>query len=162
MDYFRDFLPSNAILPKPDPINRAHGELQPGDNLFSATRAFRLSFQMDGNLVLYLIDDATLPDDLTKATYSTSIWDAKVSGKGGVRCVMQTDGNSVIYDATNRPLWNSGTENHPGAFLRMQDDGNIVWHIPNGDVVGTTSTDAGPYGPGGEFFGGVADTQVTS
>jgi len=39
---------------------------------------------------------------------------------------MQTDGNFVLYDAQNRPLWASGTNGQAGAYLAIQDDGNLV------------------------------------
>jgi len=39
---------------------------------------------------------------------------------------MQTDGNLVLYDTAGQAHWNSGTEGNPGAFLNVQDDGNLV------------------------------------
>ena len=39
---------------------------------------------------------------------------------------MQTDGNLVLYDTSNQARWASGTSNNPGAYLKMQDDGNVV------------------------------------
>ena len=40
---------------------------------------------------------------------------------------MQSDGNLVIYDATrSTALWASHTAGHPGAFLAVQEDGNVV------------------------------------
>lgn len=42
------------------------------------------------------------------------------------RLVMQTDGNAVIYNSVNRPLWSSGTYGYPHASLEMQRDGNLV------------------------------------
>lgn len=39
--------------------------------------------------------------------------------------IMQGDGNFVIYRGTT-PLWWTGTQGNPGAFLAMQTDGNLV------------------------------------
>ncbi|MFK0203227.1 hypothetical protein [Streptomyces lavendulae] len=40
-----------------------------------------------------------------------------------VRLVMQSDGNLVVRDSANNPLWASGTY---GYFPALQDDGNMV------------------------------------
>jgi pseudomonalisin len=168
--------------------------------LFSATRSFKLIFQADGNLVLYVIDDASLPVDITQGQYSRAVWATGTNGMGAVRCVMQADGNLVLYTGTikapplptvppsqarppgnglgsnsnyfmggSKPLlgfevniiveeeikpvsvaaepgtavWASGTDGHPGAFLRCQDDGNLVIIGPNGAVIASSNTYAG-------------------
>lgn len=38
---------------------------------------------------------------------------------------MQADGNLVVYQG-NTPLWSSRTSGHPGAYLVVQTDGNVV------------------------------------
>jgi GH25 family lysozyme M1 (1,4-beta-N-acetylmuramidase) len=40
--------------------------------------------------------------------------------------VLQSDGNLVVYSAGNQALWWSGTSNHPGATVTLQDDANLV------------------------------------
>ncbi len=44
---------------------------------------------------------------------------------------MQTDGNFVIYDGSNRPRWMSGTAN-ANTKLVLQVDGNLVVYAPDG------------------------------
>jgi hypothetical protein len=146
MIYFEDFVASSANLPNPDPLQRAQNQLNPGDILFSATSAFQLILQTDGNLVLYVIDDTSLPGNLTltNATYTKAIWASGTDGKGAVRCNMQTDGNLVLYNNSSKALWNSQTEGHPGAFLRCQSDGNLVILGSNGAVLWNSNTYAGP------------------
>jgi hypothetical protein len=39
---------------------------------------------------------------------------------------MQDDGNLVLYDTSNQARWESGTSGNPGAYLVMQNDGNVV------------------------------------
>jgi len=57
----------------------------------------RLTFQGDGNLVLY--------------SGVNTVWDSKTSGKTNVFLVMQNDGNLVLYDKkTLVPYWNSKTK----------------------------------------------------
>jgi hypothetical protein len=104
-------------------------QLNPGDILFSATRAFQLIFQTDGNLVLYVIDDATLPQDITQGQYTKALWQTATNGHGAVQCIMQADGNLVVYQGNGNAIWNSKTSGNPGAFLRCQDDGNLVLYL---------------------------------
>jgi hypothetical protein len=45
---------------------------------------------------------------------------------------MQTDGNAVLYAPGAVPLWNSQTQGHRGATLRVQDDCNVVVYGADG------------------------------
>ncbi|MFJ5116709.1 RHS repeat-associated core domain-containing protein [Kitasatospora sp. NPDC088548] len=48
-----------------------------------------------------------------------------------VQLSMQTDGNLVLTSLrTGLALWSSSTQNHPGAWATMQDDGNFVVYDP--------------------------------
>jgi hypothetical protein len=136
VEYFRDFA---ANVPQPDPRRRASNQLNTGDVLFSATRAFQLRMQADGNLVLYVIDDSTLPQDITQGQYKKSIWASETPGSGAVRCNMQADGNLVLYTQNGAPVWASNTSGHPGAFLRCQDDGNLVIYGPDGTALAASN-----------------------
>ena len=50
---------------------------------------------------------------------------ALYAGNGSFMAVMQGDGNFVVY-GQGGPIWSTGTFNHPGAFLALQSDGNVV------------------------------------
>jgi len=52
---------------------------------------------------------------------------------------MQGDGNLVVYASTG-PVWSSGTDRHPGAFLVVQDDGNTVIYSAGGSPLWATNT----------------------
>lgn len=53
---------------------------------------------------------------------------------------MQGDGNLVIYDKADNPIWASGTPRHYDAHLIVQNDGNVV--ICNGrKPIWATGTD---------------------
>ncbi|WP_066389242.1 patatin-like phospholipase family protein [Neobacillus mesonae] len=65
------------------------------------------------------------------------IWASGTVGKMKV-CIMQTDGNLVIYDTLNQPRWSSNTWQHPGSRLVVQDDGNVVIYRPDGKPVWAT------------------------
>jgi hypothetical protein len=121
VEYFRDLV--------------APQQLNAGDILFSATRAFQLVMQPDGNLVEYNIYDATLPQDITQGQYINAVWASNTKGLWAVRCAMQTDGNLVLYAANGYAIWASNTSGNPGAFLRCQDDGNLVIYGTDGSAI---------------------------
>lgn len=50
---------------------------------------------------------------------------------GSYRVIMQTDGNLVIYNKANTPVWSSQTY-LPGGYLSVQGDGNLVISNANG------------------------------
>ena len=45
---------------------------------------------------------------------------------------MQEDGNLVLYDVGGTALWHTSTHGSPGAYLAVQDDGNVV--VYRGDI----------------------------
>jgi hypothetical protein len=114
-----------------------------GDSLFSPMGGFRLHMQQDGNLVLSAIDDERLPEDLrailshapeTMDLYSAEIWSTGTNvpkdGAGvGSYCVMGEDGEFIVYDVDGKPCFRTNTAGHAGAFLRLQDDGNVVLYV---------------------------------
>ena len=125
--------------------------LQPGQSLQSNNRLHTLTMQSDGNVVLY-------------NQHSQPIWATNTDGLITPRdFIMQTDGNLVLYDKTGSPKWASNTSNNPGAFLNIQDDGNLVvyrsgaqtetadnalWAAGSNDIQGTggQSTPSAPSG----------------
>ena len=89
--------------------------LQPGQTLQSDNGVYTLTMQSDGNVVL-------------RNNASTPLWR---TGTGGGQFdprdfIMQTDGNLVLYDTSGQPRWESKTQGNPGAFLNVQNDGNLV------------------------------------
>ncbi len=119
-----------------------------GDSLFSPLGGFRLHMRQDGNLVLYVIDDERLPEDLhavqahakeTMDLYAAEIWSTGTNvpkdGAGvGSYCVMQEDGEFIVYDVDGKPCYRTNTPGHEGAFLRCQDDGNVVLYVRDPDL----------------------------
>ena len=47
---------------------------------------------------------------------------------------MQTDGNFVVYH-NGTPLWHAGTYNNPGAYLALQNDGNLKIYTTRGTPI---------------------------
>jgi RNA polymerase sigma factor (sigma-70 family) len=144
------------------PVNRSRdlrpGErLDRGDSLFSSLAGFRLLMRADGNLVLSVInEDAAAARDVIEilahcpralGLYTTPLWstgtDRPGTGAGaGAHCVMQEDGNFVVYDEAMKPRFSTGTAGHPGAFLRLQNDGNLVVYAPDRTALWASQTHA--------------------
>jgi hypothetical protein len=82
-----------------------------GHEIKSPDGQYRLTYQADGNLVLY--------------RGTTALWATmKFSAPG--RATMQSDGNFVVYDNAGRAVWASGTQGHAGAWLSIQNDGTLA------------------------------------
>lgn len=63
----------------------------------------------------------------TTANPIKAIWASNTQGMGGVKLCMQTDGNLVLYTASNSPIWNTATF-FAGATVELQYDGQLaVW-----------------------------------
>jgi hypothetical protein len=89
-------------------------QLLVGGAIRSPDNRYVLVMQGDGNLVLY------------KLPTSTAIWSSNTYDSGGVKAVLQYDGNFVVYTVNNSPRWDSRTFGRPSNFLQLQDDGNLV------------------------------------
>ncbi|WP_310964130.1 hypothetical protein [Nocardioides terrisoli] len=94
----------------------------------SASGAYRLIQQGDGNLVVYKGSDA--------------VWSARTNGAGRWS-VMQRDGNFVVYAGPTTAataVWSSSTQGAAGSRLVMQDDGNLVVYSAGGVAMWSAGT----------------------
>ncbi len=46
---------------------------------------------------------------------------------------MQSDGDLVLFDSSGNSMMHTNTAGHPGAYLDMQDDGNLVIYVGSPD-----------------------------
>jgi hypothetical protein len=107
----------------------ANGQrLLPGEVRRSRNGLYSLAFQNDGNLVL------------TNLNNNFVIWASGTNNKNASNCMMQSDGNLVIYSASGQTLWSSSTSGSNGAYLLLQDDGNVVIYKPDGNGAWCTRT----------------------
>ena len=104
------------------------GVLGTDQTMPSCDGRFRLTMQLDGNLVLY--------------QGSTPIWASNTYGSGGGnRAVMQQDGNFVVYTSDGRAVWASSSSfGYNGATLSVQNDGNMVIYSTGGAPVWHSNT----------------------
>ena len=101
-----------AVSDSEQTVVPANSGLSRGQGWSSPDGSTALYQQNDGHVVLY--------------HNGVAIWTAVGTYGIGTTFVMQGDGNLVAYDAAVRPLWNSKTNGHPGAYLAIQNSGNIV------------------------------------
>jgi hypothetical protein len=94
------------------------------------------------------------PDDTPNATFdgfpaglragqADALHELRAS-TGQYRFVMQDDGNLVLYLASGRALWSSGTAGHPGSRAVMQGDGNLVVYSPSDEALWNSQTAGHP------------------
>jgi|GEM_PF-3772245 len=84
----------------------------PGDDVIRSFdrdgNTYSLILQGDGNVVFYQ----------TNVQPWRAQWSTGTAGRGGNMLIMQADGNLVLYNRTrNTPVWSSGTNGNPGAYL---------------------------------------------
>eukprot|EP01015_Nassula_variabilis_P032726 TRINITY_DN76_c0_g1_i5.p1 TRINITY_DN76_c0_g1~~TRINITY_DN76_c0_g1_i5.p1 ORF type:complete len:335 (+),score=89.57 TRINITY_DN76_c0_g1_i5:66-1070(+) len=115
----------------PDTLKKG-SSLNAGEYLQSTNGGYYAVLQTDGNFVLY-ISSAFAPYN---ALFNTKTHD---QGKQPHRLTLQNDGNLVLYDIDNKPLWASNTFN--GHRLTIQDDGNLVLYAEDGQVAWASNTD---------------------
>ena len=102
--------------------------LLPGEVITSADDRFTLTYQWDGNLVLWWNETGYM------------LWSSGTAGSTPGRLDMQLDGNLVIYNESGAPVWHSGTVNYPGSRLLVQKDGNMVIYDPSDLVLWASNT----------------------
>ncbi|MEK2491145.1 hypothetical protein WN990_16445 [Kitasatospora purpeofusca] len=93
-------------------VVRATAGLNRGESWSSPDGSTVLFQQYDGHVVLY--------------KNGVAIWTAVGTYGLGSYFYVQADGNLTAYDAAWRPLWESRTAGHPGAYLAVQNGGNLV------------------------------------
>ncbi len=92
-------------------------QLVPNQYIESADARFAMLLSSDGNIILYGGRD---------------IWSSGAH-PGATRLSMQTDGNLVLYNANNVPLWFTGTGGiNNSSHLTLQTDGNLVVYRDSG------------------------------
>lgn len=117
------------------PVNTDHllpdESLGTDHSLSSVTGRYTLVYQSDGNLVLY----RNRPGQEWRA-----IWASNSAGRPAGTCIMQGDGNLVIYGPAGDYIWDTATDGNPGSRLVVQDDGNVVIYRSDGTPIWATNT----------------------
>ncbi|ATB38020.1 hypothetical protein CYFUS_003446 [Cystobacter fuscus] len=90
-----------------------------GQSISSSDGRFSLTLRTDGTLVHYWNGHGVLWSP-RPGTQGKSVW-------------MQSDGNFVLYSTPiptiGNHLWASSTYGYPGAYLAIQNDGNLVIYV---------------------------------
>lgn len=110
----------------------------PNDPVWDSNLYVELVYQGDGNLVEYCKAGPT-----SSPIHQTVLWASGTSGSGGgssSRLAMQSDGNLVVYNASDHASWASGTNNHPTDYAVLQTDDNFVIYNGNGAALWSART----------------------
>lgn len=106
----------------------ASGATLSGDESVTSTDgAYRLVYQLDGNLVLYRVGGGAL-------------WASNTSGQSVGHTAMQGDGNLVIYDDDGAARFATGTDGNPGAQLFIDAEGALRIVSSDDETLWTTAT----------------------
>jgi len=111
--------------------------LMPGQSWTSPDGRFTLSFQTDGNFVLYQGTKAIW--DINKTIQMPSPWTPWRAG-------FQLDGNLVVYwksggyASPETAIWDTNTQGNSGSVLKIQNDGNVVIYNSAGKAIWDTNT----------------------
>jgi hypothetical protein len=120
------------IPPAPTPC----GVISPGQGLGPGTSAF----SCDGKTELRMQKD---DGNLVLVWEGIALWSTKANINPnfvGFALWMQTDGNLVLFSLkSGGKMGISGTDQHPGAHLEIQGDGNLVVKL-NNDLLWTSNT----------------------
>lgn len=121
------------------PILRAEGPsvMLPGSTMTcpgtADSEAYQLVLQGDGNLVLYAGTDR----DPRRVVWALS-WR---ENRRADRVVAQDDGNIVAYyGPLGVAVWHTFSWGHPGAYLAVQSDSNLVVYSPAGEPLWARTT----------------------
>lgn len=111
----------------------ADGYLFAGQSIIGSECYVHLDMQSDGNLVLYY----------GYGTGAYAAWASNTVGRGAYAAV-QSDGNFVVYDWSNNPVWAANPKIYgPYSYVEVQDDGNLVLYDEYGTPAWASSTFVG-------------------
>jgi hypothetical protein len=92
-------------------ILKPHNSLERGEFVLSPSGNYQVGLTFAGDLEL-------------QDSSSNTLWSAGLSGAS--QCFMQGDGNMVIRDANNNPLFSTNTSNKKGAYFVITDTGDAA------------------------------------
>jgi hypothetical protein len=106
---------------------KSNEELKLGEYLQSNNGSYLLIMQNDSNLVLY----QGYP---WKSLWSNGTWNMNIT-----QCIMKSNGEFAMY-SNGSQCYSSKTSNNPGAYMIMQDNGNLVIYNASGKAIWSTNT----------------------
>lgn len=98
--------------------------LDAGERLYSPNGDYSLTMHTEGNLILRQVSDGEI------------VWHPRAGGLGGTKVGISEYGNVVIWTASGKAVWASGTSRWKGGTrLKVTDYGHVVLFNNAGDVL---------------------------
>ena len=124
----------------------ACGLLRPGEGLWldnqeatSCDGTFKLRLETNGNLNLYkrvtVVQSRPFPLPPLISYRFDVVWSSGTPDVLGSMLIMRSDGNLVLYNAMEAPLWSSNTAGWPGAVAEIRNDGGGLLVSHGGQVI---------------------------
>jgi hypothetical protein len=123
-----------------------------GQTISSPNGTYTLTFQADGNVVLY-------------KNGTTALWSTRTQGTGAASLFFKTDGNLAVFNSSGTAVWASNRNNNisnldNNYFYALQNDGNFVFYytymsqtgVKMFYSLGTTNTGGGVVSPNSGFI----------
>ena len=117
-----------SVLEFPPAILRPNSTLLLGQSLISENGCFKLSMQMSRNL------------ELLRVSTGIVMWQTQTLDSEIYQAVLQLDGSLVLFNQNQSKSFFNLQTNTPGASLHLNNDGNLVMMIPNGNGVWNSRT----------------------
>ncbi|MEV6212349.1 hypothetical protein [Kitasatospora sp. NPDC051914] len=109
----------------------AQRDWTPGSHASADNGMSELTFQADGNLVLYKYTGAD----------AYPVWASGTKGKGVVRVDWSKSGYVKLFNASGGIVCTLGALNPaPGGHAKLKDDGNLVFYNTSGKATWSTGT----------------------
>lgn len=96
------------------------------------------------NIITLLITKPIQSSDRLNSGDILKVGTSIISQNGQYRLTLQDDGNLVLYNLANSPLWASNTMNNNIAQIVMQTDGNMVMMDKGNQQIWSTGTSGNP------------------
>jgi hypothetical protein len=109
------------------PLQSAAGALINGQALSKGTSFASLSD--GGNLTLQLQDDGNLVLVDYGASPPNPLWATNTQNTSASVALMQGDGNLVLFDVNGNPLWWTGTQGNPNAYLTVDSSPGLDYGV---------------------------------
>ncbi len=124
------------VLDPPADITKASYSKVLWESATSGSGGSHVSMQNDGNLVIYSGGIPPPPSGLGSSANYSMVGPQGSTWLTGIKVTIEIDETiELARNVATGAVWASDTPGNPGAYLRVQDDGNLVIEAANGTPI---------------------------